>query len=527
MRLNQTIGMAILAAAGITFAGQAKADTCPIVATTAPPTCFYASGIVNLYYGTLTLDAPDGSLISTTNVETAATNLGDFENSLNQFLPPPASFIALFSTLEGQLQSDPQTTFANIPSWVFSGLTNLADANGFGLVGPNGNPLDPTAPGLVAFDTQLANVGGPYVTTSDTGFLAPPTTVAFCQYLYSLNPVFPCTPQTVPTTYDDYAFTYQLGPATIGTDTYTSLVNFQIYYRNVTEQLVATPEPSTMIPLFLGFAGILIASRRAWLKRTVWLTVFTATSMTFAGLAQADTCPALGGNGPTCFYGTDVVYLYYGTLTLDSPNGTVLSTTNLETAETGLGGLTNSNNQTVSPPAGLIAQFPSLVPQLQSDPQTTYANIPSWAITNIVNLADANGLGFVESGPFNQPPDPAVVAFDAQLSNVAGPYVTLSDTGFVAPLTTAAYCTYLESQFPGAMCTPQTTPSPIGDDYEFTYLLGPYTNDGDTYNSLVNFQIFYRDVTDQLVTPEPEMVVPLGVGLVIVGLLTRKRAKRA
>jgi hypothetical protein len=268
VNLKHALFLAVLAAAFVSFPTLANADTCPITGTALPPTCFYAAGIVNLYYGTLTLDAPNGSLISTTNIETAATNLGDFGNSLNQFLPPPAAFVALFPTLVGQLQSDPQTTFANIPSWALSGLTNLADANGFGLVGPNGNPLDLTYPGLVAFDAQLANVGGPYVTTSDTGFLAPPTTVAFCEYLSSVDPFAPCTPQTVPTTFDDYAFTYQLGPDTIGADTYTSLVNFQIYYRDVTEQLVATPEPSTLIPLALGFAAILVARRRAWLKRT-------------------------------------------------------------------------------------------------------------------------------------------------------------------------------------------------------------------------------------------------------------------
>jgi hypothetical protein len=40
-----------------------------------------------------------------------------------------------------------------------------------------------------------------------------------------------------------YEFTYHLGPDTIGADTDTSYVNFQIYYRDVTEQLVATPSP--------------------------------------------------------------------------------------------------------------------------------------------------------------------------------------------------------------------------------------------------------------------------------------------
>jgi hypothetical protein len=53
-------------------------------------------------------------------------------------------------------------------------------------------------------------------------------------------------------------------------------------------------------------------------------------------------------------------------------------------------------------------------------------------------------------------------------------------------------------------------------------------NNGDTYESFVNFQIYSRDVTEQvLATPEPGMVVPLGVGFFAVGLLRRKRTKRA
>jgi hypothetical protein len=40
----------------------------------------------------------------------------------------------------------------------------------------------------------------------------------------------------------------------------------------------------------------------------------------------------------------------------------------------------------------------------------------------------------------------------------------------------------------------------------------------------VNFQIFYRDVTEQQVTtPEPGLIVPVAVGFAIIGLVRRKR----
>jgi hypothetical protein len=108
---------------------------------------------------------------------------------------------------------------------------------------------------------------------------------------------------------------------------------------------------------------------------------------------------------------------------------------------------------------------------------------------------------------------------------VGGPFTTLSDTGFLAPLTTAAYCTYIDSLIPGAPCTPQTVPSPTGDSYTFTYQIGPVTIDGNDYTSDVNFQIFSRDVTEQLVaTPEPETLAMLSLAFAIVTLLKREKS---
>jgi hypothetical protein len=267
--------------------------------------------------------------------------------------------------------------------------------------------------------------------------------------------------------------------------------------------------------------------RQTNLRQTIERAALAAAFITFSGLAKADTCsPIFGTGGPTCFTGTNVVYLYYGTLTLLSPNGTLISTTNVETAETGLGDLFNSVNTQVPNPAGEIALFPTLVPQLESDPQTSFANLPSWALTNLDNLADGNGFGFVQnpSAPLNEPPEPAVVAFQTQLANVGGPFTTISDTGFETQPFSLAACEYNESLL---HVTLPCVPTPGVSQYEFTYQLGPYLNDGDTYTSFVNFQIYSRNVTEQLVTPEPGMVVSMVIGFAIVGLLTRKRAPRA
>jgi len=269
--LRRVTWMAALAAAILTFSGQAKADPCNSLGM-GGLNCFVATDVVNVYYGTLTLLAPDGSLLSTTDLETAESDLGGFSNSSQQPAPIPSAFVASFPSLVGQLQGDTQVQLSTIPAWAISNLTNLADANGFGFVTDLSAPLNqPPDPAVVAFESQLANVGGPYTTLSDTGFLAPPTTAAYCDYFNStfgsLLPGDVCVPQTAPTTTTEYSFNYQLGPETIGGDGYTSLVNFQIYYRDVTEQLAATPEPAMLAPILAGLAALGLWRRRSRNRR--------------------------------------------------------------------------------------------------------------------------------------------------------------------------------------------------------------------------------------------------------------------
>jgi hypothetical protein len=252
-------------------------------------------------------------------------------------------------------------------------------------------------------------------------------------------------------------------------------------------------------------------------KRRTWLAILAAAGLNFPFRAQADTCGLTGPSEPNCFINNDVVYVYYGTLTVLAPNGTLDSSTNVVTAETGL-----ALFATTPPgvPSSFVDLFPGLVGQLESDPQSAFAEFSSYLYTGLANLADANGFGFVPdpSAPLNEPPDPAVVSFDQQLANVGGPYTTVSDTGFETQPFSPADCAYANTLIPGSC----TGPAPGASQYEFTYELGPDSIDGDTFTSLVNFQIYSRDVTEQLLaTPEPATLLPLGIGLALLSLRRR------
>jgi len=113
------------------------------------------------------------------------------------------------------------------------------------------------------------------------------------------------------------------------------------------------------------------------------------------------------------------------------------------------------------------------------------------------------------------------IAFNADLAAVGGPYTTISDTGFQTQPFSQADCNYVNSIISGACTGP---PPPGVSQYEFTYQLGPETINGNIYTSLVNFEIFSRDVTEQLVaTPEPATVLPLGVVLLVLVLITWRK----
>jgi hypothetical protein len=259
------------------------------------------------------------------------------------------------------------------------------------------------------------------------------------------------------------------------------------------------------------------------LTRTIWLGIVAATALTLPGLLKADPCGY--GNVPSnCYFSDSVVYVDYGVLTLLSPSGGTLSTTDLVTAETGLGSF---DTTPPSLPAGFVGLFPGLVPQLESDPQSTFAELPSYLYSGLLGLADANGFGLVQdpAAPLNEPPDPAVVAFDAELADVGGPYITTSDTGFQTQPYSPADCAYENTISPG-LCT--GPPPPGVSQYTFTYQLGPTAIDDNTYTSFVTFQIYSHDVTEQLIaTPEPSTLLPLGMALLIVSFVKYRTSTSA
>jgi hypothetical protein len=252
-------------------------------------------------------------------------------------------------------------------------------------------------------------------------------------------------------------------------------------------------------------------------KQMIWLAVLAAAALSFPNSAKADLCSVTFTPSPTCFFKSDVVYLYYGTLTVLAPDGSVASTSNIVTAETGL-----SLFDTTPPsiPPSLLDLYPGLVGQLESDPQSGFADFTAYLYTGLTDLEDANGFGFVQDpgAVLFSPQDPAAASFDDQLADVGGGYTTLSDTGFQTQPFSAADCAYENSFFPGAC----TGPTPFSQ-YTFTYEVGPETIDGAEYTSDVNFQIYSRNVTEQLLaTPEPGMLVPLGIGLALLGLRRRR-----
>lgn len=263
-------------------------------------------------------------------------------------------------------------------------------------------------------------------------------------------------------------------------------------------------------------------------QRTIWLTVLAA-AIGFPAVVKADTCPSDGSasgfsglptSGSNCFLNTGVVYVDYGTLTLLAPDGSLISTTNIVTAETQL---VPFDTTPTGVPAAFVELYPTLVGQLEVDPQSMYAEFPSWLYTGLTNLGDDNGFGFVldPSAPLDEQPD--ALAFDADLASVSGPYMTLSDTGFQSQPFSPAGCAYLNGLVPGACPGP---PGPGNSQYTFEYQLGPGTIGGNVYATDVNFEIFSRDVTEQLVaTPEPAMLLPLGIGLAILGFVRRRKSK--
>ncbi len=261
-------------------------------------------------------------------------------------------------------------------------------------------------------------------------------------------------------------------------------------------------------------------------KKSIW------TILRNAGLASLALLLAAVGTSPVraeVVSSTSVFGVYYGTLTVLAPGGTVVSTTNLETA-------TGGGVPTGFPANWFVENDASLVVQFQSDPQSGFANIPTSVFTNLVNLEDATGFGSVSTGvsaPSLGAPypccDPGQLAFNAQLAaGAGGPFTTISDTGFQPPAPSLAEEAY-NCSFSPVFCTPGV-PQP----YEFTYLLGPEAQclegaaaNGTVYCDIVNFQIAERDVTEQqLATPLPAALPLFVTGLGAMGLFGWRRNRK-
>jgi len=220
--------------------------------TPARATDYYQTVVVNVDYGVETVLNRNGAVVATYDLITADT---DGTASL-----PTELIMEAFPGLIDQLKSDYQVTALDLPSFVLPGLTDLEDDNGFGLF--NNDSVVPN-PAVTAFDAQLAaNAGGPFYITADTGFQIPliVETEAYCSYVNNFGFGIICMPQTPPATTDEYELTYQLPPTPpsgltcFDGNCYEELVNFELFYRNVTVQ--AAPEPSTWALMLIGFAGL-------------------------------------------------------------------------------------------------------------------------------------------------------------------------------------------------------------------------------------------------------------------------------
>jgi len=230
----------------------ARADQCGFTGP-GSSACFYNTNVVDVYYGTFTLLSPTGATLATENVVTAETGLAllDTDPPSGQPIGPEGLDASLLSQFEGDIQD----SFADLPSFLFTGLTGLEDANGFG----SDANADPGG-AETSFDQQLALFAGGAGTVSDTGFQQPLISQAYCDFLNSLG-LSMCGGLTPGV--DTYAFTYQVGPTIVGNDTYTSLTNFELLGRDVTVQETVAPEPESVAEVM----GALVFMAMVWMRR--------------------------------------------------------------------------------------------------------------------------------------------------------------------------------------------------------------------------------------------------------------------
>jgi hypothetical protein len=206
---------------------------------------------VGIYYGSVELFSPGGTLLSTTYAMTMETTNGC------QLLVAPLADQQACATATGNSVVEglaTQTTPAPPPvfsQYFQSQLPSFEDINGLGNAAPASIPagFDPTntpTPTSEALYADLTSQPGSFAVTGDTGFVAYGNPF---DYVFAWDITFP-----VP--FDTLA-----NPPCCVTDGVATL-NVQFFERDVQLTEIATPEPSSWLLLATAAGLLLAASRR-------------------------------------------------------------------------------------------------------------------------------------------------------------------------------------------------------------------------------------------------------------------------
>jgi hypothetical protein len=257
--------------------------------------------------------------------------------------------------------------------------------------------------------------------------------------------------------------------------------------------------------------------------------VFTAcAATTFTAHASADTV-----------FITGVTDVLFGTVTLSSASGPVISSRNAMSVETGFGsGSIGTDNSPLPAPQlqQIIAVIgtslgSNLVSQIQSDPAATLGYypsfgcgepscpvapdrpIPSWVLGSLANFVTANGLGLAAATP-----DPATIAFNAQLGQPVPFTTTNVSTSAVNFDINYTYQTDFVSSL--SVQDDPTNPNP-------PIVLPQVLGLGDPIVFLINVNFFEIDVTEQVASvPEPSTWAMMLIGFASLGFIGYRRKSK-